>query len=84
MPCRDCLITSLKAGIEYVNGSAAKADDIYFHHVLLANLGRRDSVCPDTYERFFASGNERVTVDLTANGFGTLSSQPQDTSTDKP
>jgi hypothetical protein len=59
-PCSDCMITTMQAHLEYPNGSVADADtDMWMHHVVLLNMRRNDSVCPDSMhaQRFFASGN---------------------------
>ena len=71
MPCSDCYITSLRAAVEYPNGTAVTASDgIWLHHTVATNYLTVDSVCPgegagDTGERFFASGNEKLPVDFT-------------------
>ena len=71
MPCKDCLITWMQAGLEYSNGTDANTNTgLWLHHMGLSNYGRPDAVC-DRYwggERFFASGNERTAVDISMNG----------------
>lgn len=72
LPCRDCLITSMQMGLEYVDGSPADANTgIWLHHGIMVNRNRTDSVCGrDAYgQRFFASGNERTLVDISASGY---------------
>jgi hypothetical protein len=70
MPCSDCLITYIHAGLEYPNASYANVDTgMWLHHAVIYNANRRDTSCPQAPERVFASGNERTPADLTANGF---------------
>ncbi|KAK5710733.1 hypothetical protein LTR17_018714 [Elasticomyces elasticus] len=75
-PCVDCTITFMQAGLEYLDGTAADAStNMWMHHVVLLNQGRKDSVCAEMpAQRFFASGNERTAVDLTST-FSALSTQ---------
>ena len=69
MPCNDCLITFMQAGLEYPNGTYANTDTgMMLHHVVLTENGGRDSTCPKLPSRMFASGNERTPIDLTVNG----------------
>jgi hypothetical protein len=69
MPCKDCFITYMHAGLEYPNGSYANSDTgMWLHHTVLVDTSRNDTVCPKTANRFFASGNERTVFDLTLNG----------------
>ena len=76
LPCNDCLITFMQAGLEYPNGTYANADTgMWLHHGVLLDTAQKDSVCPKGIEslpvapnRFFASGNERTPVNLCANG----------------
>jgi hypothetical protein len=71
MPCTDCLITFMQAGLTYPNGTYANADTgLWLHHVVLSNLGRPSAVCPtsDSGDRFFASGNERTAINICVNG----------------
>ena len=78
MPCSDCYITSLRAAVEYPNGTTVTASDgIWLHHTVATNYLTVDSVCPgqgagDTGERFFASGNEKLPVDFTRGSEGNL------------
>lgn len=68
-PCSDCTITYLQAGLEYPNGSYANADTgMWLHHAVIFNGAKRDTSCPETYERAMASGNERTPIDFTRNG----------------
>lgn len=70
MPCTDCLITWMQAGLEYANGTTANANtNLWLHHTVFTNLGRAAAVCPGGYgDEFFASGNERTAVDICVNG----------------
>ncbi|KAH8897007.1 hypothetical protein GQ53DRAFT_498502 [Thozetella sp. PMI_491] len=69
VPCKDCLITFLRAGIEFADGSYANANtSMWLHHVVVANQNRRSVSCPNMIEFMFAAGNERSPVDLTLNG----------------
>jgi hypothetical protein len=71
MPCKDCLITYMVAGLEYPNGSYANADTgMWLHHTVLMDTAKNDTVCSlGIANRFFASGNERTIFDLTVNGY---------------
>ncbi|EMC95003.1 hypothetical protein BAUCODRAFT_521522 [Baudoinia panamericana UAMH 10762] len=75
-PCTDCLVTSMLADIRYPNDTVADASTgMWMHHVVFVNLNRSDSTCPEilpSQQRFFASGNERTEVDLTAGGANKL------------
>ncbi|KAK3628186.1 hypothetical protein LTR56_018798 [Elasticomyces elasticus] len=75
-PCVDCTITFMQAGLEYLDGTTADATtNMWMHHVVLLNRGRKDSVCADMpAQRFFASGNERTAIDLTST-FSALGTQ---------
>ena len=71
MPCTDCLITWMQAGLEYENGTVANAEtDLWLHHTVTYNLGRTSAVCPgpEVPDGFFASGNERTPIDICVNG----------------
>ena len=71
MPCTDCLITWMQAGLEYPNGTVANANtDLWLHHTVFANMNRTSTVCPgpSTPDSFFASGNERTPIDICVNG----------------
>ena len=68
LPCRDCMIVSMQAGLEYTNGSIADADTgMWLHHTVFMNLNRKEAMC-GRGQRFFASGNERTPIDLTSHG----------------
>jgi hypothetical protein len=66
----------MSASLTYTNTTPATASTgMWLHHTVWTNLARRDSFpssCPPPQhpngDRFFASGNERTPVDLTANG----------------
>lgn len=69
-PCSDCMILSMHAGLEYLDGSDAMlGDGMMLHHAVFQNLHRLDPMCKEKrHERFFASGDERTLVDLTFGG----------------
>jgi hypothetical protein len=75
-PCDECLITYMKAGLEYPDGSNANADTgMWLHHGVFLDTGAMDTVCPTMGKkqrprpnRFFASGNERSPVNLCVSG----------------
>jgi len=74
MPCSDCIITWMQAGLEYPNGSYANANtSLLLHHTFMVNTAQPDAVCgfSTSAERFFASGNERLIADISVNGFDT-------------
>ncbi|KAF1981070.1 hypothetical protein K402DRAFT_343168, partial [Aulographum hederae CBS 113979] len=76
VPCNDCLITWMQAGLTLENGSYANAQQgLWLHHGVQLETGSTDVVCPNGYEnlpinwnRFFASGNERSATNLCLNG----------------
>jgi len=78
LPCQDCFITAIHAGLEYPNGSYANANtSLWLHHMVFLNLNRTDTVCLSVMEgaeeeatpqRWFASGNERTAFDFTEKG----------------
>lgn len=73
MPCKDCTITFLQAGLQYPDGSYANANtSMWLHHTLFINVGKTDTVCGPNYygkgQRWFASGNERTAISLTMDG----------------
>jgi hypothetical protein len=76
-PCEDCLITFMQADLEYSDGSYANADSgMWLHHVVQVDTAVDDTVCgkavtkrPMAPNRFFASGNERSAVHLSAQGY---------------
>jgi len=80
-PCERCLITFMQAGLEYQDGSYANADSgIWLHHVVQVDTAVDDTVCgkeitkqPISPNRFFASGNERSPVHLSAQGYNDFS-----------
>ena len=70
-PCTDCLITWIRAGLEYPNGTDANADTgLWLHHTVFSNTKRTAVVCPRTKagDEFFASGNERTAINICVNG----------------
>lgn len=73
MPCEDCTITYVHAGLEYPDGSYANANtSLWLHHVVFLHLGVPDTVCGSKLyapgQRWFASGNERTVTDLSHEG----------------
>lgn len=71
LPCSDCLVTWMQAGLEYPNGTVANADNgLWLHHTVFSMYNKPNAVCKNKGggDRFFASGNERTPFDLTANG----------------
>ena len=71
-PCADCLVTWIRAGLEYPNGTDANADNgLWLHHTVFSNTQRAPIVCPQakTGDEFFASGNERTPVNICVNGY---------------
>lgn len=68
-PCDECLVTFMQAGLEFPNGSYANANtSMWLHHMVLTNLARNDTTCPWSFQRFFASGNERMPIDFSLEG----------------
>jgi hypothetical protein len=70
-PCTDCLITWIRAGLEYPNGTVANADTgLWLHHTTFSNTEATSIVCPQARlgDIFFASGNERTPINICANG----------------
>jgi hypothetical protein len=86
-PCEDCLITFMQADLEFPNGSYANADlGMWLHHVVQVDSAVDDTVCGKNVtkrrmapNRFFASGNERSAVHLSAQGYAQISSNGPDT-----
>lgn len=71
MPCTDCLVTWIQAGLEYPDGTAANIDTgMWLHHTVFSNTARISMVCPSkgSGDRFFASGNERTAADICNSG----------------
>ncbi|KAK1060674.1 hypothetical protein LTR74_011689 [Friedmanniomyces endolithicus] len=71
VPCTDCIITWMQAGLEYTNGTVANANtNLWLHHTVLANMNRTSAVCPGpgSPDLFFASGNERTAMDISVSG----------------
>jgi hypothetical protein len=71
MPCRECSIFWMQAGLEFWDGRyAGPKEGMWLHHTVLRNEGREatKSCKMGGTERFFASGNERTVVDLGSNG----------------
>ena len=74
-PCSNCTITSMKPNLVYADGTKANVDTgPMLHHMVLASQFRSDPTCSGNLlglvgERFFASGNERTTIEF-PSGFG--------------
>lgn len=71
LPCKDCIITWMQAGLEYPDGTVADAGNgMWLHHTVFSNLARQSQVCPTKKygDRFFASGNERTPVNICVDG----------------
>ena len=71
LPCTECLITWMQAGLEYPDGSVANADNgMWLHHTVFSNLNRLSRMCPTEWhgDRFFASGNERTPINICMDG----------------
>lgn len=71
IPCKDCLITWIRAGLEYPNGTDANADTgLWLHHTVFSNTNRTATFCPQERigDQFFASGNERTAANICVNG----------------
>lgn len=68
-PCSDCMITFMQADLTYEDGSYANSNTgMWLHHVVLLSPSQRDTVCPKSPERVFASGNERTPVSICVDG----------------
>lgn len=68
-PCDDCLITTFQGGLEYPGGCSANLNEsMMLHHMVTMNDGRKDTVCPKFTERVFATGNERLAIELSGQG----------------
>lgn len=71
MPCTDCTIIFVQAGLEYDDGTTADADtQFWLHHTVIYNQNKLPAVCslPGHVDKLFASGNERTPVSICANG----------------
>ena len=71
LPCSDCLVTWIKADLEYENGTVADADSgLWLHHMVITSLTKKNILCPknEVGDFFFASGNERTIADLSHAG----------------
>jgi hypothetical protein len=66
LPCTDCTILSVRADIEYPDGS--KASDVYAHHmsIFAGGSGIEDATCRHSnISLFYNVGNERTAMDFT-------------------
>lgn len=64
-PCKECILASLSADLEYADGSVVPSASAWLHHSALVVQGSRifDPVCGESNtETPFSSGNERSTV----------------------
>ena len=71
-PCKECLIASLSANLEYADGTSSKSS-AWLHHSVLVVAGPKvkDPICGDSRtETIFSSGNERSTVKYTVHEQG--------------
>jgi hypothetical protein len=77
-PCSNCTIITIRPDLVYRDGTRANLDTgPMLHHALVAAnaAGKSDATCRGTPvgslgERFFASGNERTTMDVTSVPYG--------------
>ncbi len=81
-PCVDCLITSIKPDLVYLNGSPANLNTgPMLHHTVLADPLRPDPTCERNEgvgivgHRLFAAGNER-TAGMLPPGYGFSNQSP--------
>jgi hypothetical protein len=69
-PCDDCLITTFQGGLEFPDGSYANLNSsVMLNRMFTINKARNETVCSQNSERFFASGNERLAIDLGGQGY---------------
>ena len=71
LPCTDCLLTFIQAGLEYPDGTEATAENgMWLHHTVFSNTMRKSLTCPESRggDRFFASGNEKTAMDICNSG----------------
>lgn len=71
LPCNECLILEMSSDIEYEDHSQADPNTgMWLHHTVFVNRGRKDTFCGEQSwgQRFYASGNEKTTVDMSAHG----------------
>jgi hypothetical protein len=77
-PCTNCTLVTIRPDLVYSDGTKATVDGgPMLHHTLFAATGggKSDATCSGTAvgtlgERFFASGDERTTVDLRSVPYG--------------
>lgn len=77
-PCSGCTLIKIKPDLVYTDGTKANVNTgPMLHHALLAASGggKADATCAGTTvgllgERFFASGNERTTMDVSSVPYG--------------
>lgn len=74
-PCTGCYVTKMVPNLVYADGSNANVNTgAMLHHIVLASQWRSDPNCSGDWlglagERFFASGNERTTIEF-PSGYG--------------
>jgi hypothetical protein len=72
MPCANCMLTWMRAGLEYADGRQANINTgLWLHHTAIGNTGRADPICTNRTADgayFFASGNERTIANLCDSG----------------
>jgi hypothetical protein len=77
MPCTNCYITMMQASLSHPDGTYANTESgFYLHHVVIINPGYKDAVCTTQSDRYFAAGNERTRLSLTAQGLVSCGSGP--------
>ncbi len=68
-PPEDGYILRIEPNIKRVDGTVPPVDVIHLHHGVWVNLSAKDPTSPHLPERFFASGEEKTTIEL-PKGFG--------------
>ena len=71
-PCTNCSIVGARPALVYADGSSANLDTgPMLHHAVFSakGKGKADATCGGA-ERFFASGNERTPLDVSALPYG--------------
>jgi hypothetical protein len=74
LPCENCVIVWMQAGLEFLGGKQADVEQgMLLHHAVIHNDAHAPlQNCDEAKKRqkFFASGNERSVADLSGNGYG--------------
>ncbi|GAA2133677.1 hypothetical protein [Actinomadura napierensis] len=69
-PCSTCDIVGEKPDLVYADGSTADMNSgPMLHHFVISNLAARDTVCPLSPDRIWASGDERTEKNM-PDGYG--------------